>query len=105
MTLGDCVYILFGICVKSLMLIEEIHHILHSLKGIQHLFRLLRCRACSCACNDLLGGEGQHHGIKHNVRCAQNAVSFAVLVFIYVFVVGIFMNLIMQRFQIARIFG
>ena len=78
-----------GILCQSLMLIEQMHHVLHRLRRRQDPFCIssgpfqnLRCR------------KGKHHRIKHHIRCPQYAFALFIIT-VHRSQLGAFMQLLM----------
>ena len=72
MPLGNLVYRLRGVLIQPLVLIEQVHHILHGIHGIQHLLSTHLRRAAACAGQNLRCRQREHHGIQKDIGSSQN---------------------------------
>ena len=82
--LGKSVDFVFGIVVKSLVLIEEMQHILHCLCGRDYLRGFVRRASLTRACEYLCRGQRQQHIVKKYVGSTKDTVSGVIFVFVHV---------------------
>ena len=86
--------------VQALVLIEQIHLVLHGLHGCQQSLCPLFRRSGSRAGQQLLGRKREHHGIQKDIRRAQNTVRLGVSV-IHMSVSAVLMHLGMLILHLA----
>ena len=92
------------IVIQSLVLVEQVHHLVHGIHGIQNFpGPFFRCRTSASGTGpDLLRRQGEHHGIQQNVRGSQNTL-IRLVFFFHRFIGSVLMNLLVLRLYIAHI--
>ena len=90
------------VIAQPLVLVEQLHHVFHSLQRIFKPLRPFLRGAASKTGKNLLCGYRQEHPIQHNVRCADDAVLLLIFPIHFVAFARCFVNLFMERLLARR---